>query len=450
MKKILAILVSTTFGFSASANAQTPFGDLNNMMKNVQNIVEGKTDNAAAPPMQQPTPSNRNTIPSSATATPSQKQAASPSPASGSSSSDYCNRVQSNPDVERYVDAMVNVGRINKKDWDYFPLGNEMLREWVGEKMTLSFKDYMSSDHANKRRVMMYATINECAYSLQSTKYILLFSNSIHDKSELDRQIERRFNKNTRSQKKLDASGNLVEVAAAPTSIDWKNSSNWFVPYDNYNLTSVAKKDIPAAAYALYFDGGDKAIANTAPPIIAAIQRAVENKASKKLAEEKAEEKRKKDAAEAQAKSIEDHAKSIAAIKSNPATAKSCADFAEAKGYDPRNSNPALLPSISPDNKIYAIEGVLAEYSEGNMLSGSKGTIYTFGDARKRVGKNYASITIGKNTVWVDKEIVAVGKSIVFGYGKYVSNTKFNLTNGSTVPGPVFEMQCIQGTRIVE
>jgi hypothetical protein len=185
MKKILAILVSTTFGFSASANAQTPFGDLNNMMKNVQNIVEGKTDNAAAPPMQQPTPSNRNTIPTSATATPSQKQAASPSPASGSSSSDYCNRVQSNPDVERYVDAMVNVGRINNKDQDYFPLGNEMLREWVGEKMTLSFKDYLSSDrdkndHAKKRMVMMYATINECAYSLQSTKYILLFSNSIY------------------------------------------------------------------------------------------------------------------------------------------------------------------------------------------------------------------------------------------------------------------------------
>lgn len=114
----------------------------------------------------------------------------------------------------------------------------------------------------------------------------------------------------------------------------------------------------------------------------------------------------------------------------NYRAAKSCLDI-----IDATDSDDGLLASVKPHQKLKSGTGVLRLYKNDIVGEGGTGTI---------LGKGYgAEIRANKSTVWINRDDVRVGVSVVV-IGKYVDNTIIKLANGSGLQSPVLELVCIE------
>jgi len=345
-----------------------------------------------------------------------------------------CNLIQSSAVIKRYIEAAKNA---SLQGVDYIlDTPDELIGKWAVDEIRKRSKE------------QVYQEMRNCFQSLKDENYIFLFAQTNENVKNIREQIA---SKKPIVSKVFDANGNLRETVTP-------NKTPIFLPELKVQFSDQYRRSGAGPAVALFLQGGINIIEKNAPPIISSIEDqttariqsakivAAREKADKEIdianKKQEAQAKLEKENAQqaeqvaAKLKAEKEYKEKVSAVTKNPDIAKDCEELAMSDAYPDIYGNFSLDAKISADNKIYTFNGRLDSYSEDAVFGNGKGIISS---ARK-----YASIKISKKTKWFGKGDIKIGESKITGFGKYIANAKFNMTNGVSVQGPEFEMICIE------
>jgi hypothetical protein len=425
-RSALSMLVAgAAIAIVGSANAQNPFADLKKAMKDLKKEAEGKP----APPTPAPAPAQSTQSTPKTTSTDSSVAATKVS----GDGDNYCNKVQTNPNVIAFVDAVDKLIKSGIQN-DYNSDPRDILYEWILKTYNYNPK---GSRFAEASRIadidrVAVAEIDKCKNTLRDTKFLRFFAN---DRSRGDALVAAMRKDKGKMVKQLDASGNMVEVEVrkpdrpSVTGLDASEHKPYITTYPFEN-PGRGNSSVPAAAYALFLNNGDKALASVLPGVTEAIEKQFSETIAEKESDKKDKERAKQQIAANRANQEANYAEFR---KGNYKTLELCQDIAAAA---PNEVEVGLAAAIKPSNKLRYSGGTLLAYKESSLLGNLSGEGYVRGE------DGYAALKVDKNTIWFGKENIAI-KGAVLVVGKYVDNTVIKLTSGESIQSPVLQIVCI-------